>query len=113
MQNALIRLALRYRAAVVVLSLIVLTYGSYLTSTLPIDVLPNLDRPRVTVMTEAENLAAEAVETLITFPIESSLLGANGVQTVHSESIFGLSVVRAEFDWGTNIHVARQTVQER
>ncbi len=113
MLNAVIRFALRYRMLVVVVSLALLVYGSYLATTLPIDVFPDLDRPRVIIITECPGLATEEVETMITQPIEVALLGASGVQAVRSQTTAGLNVVYIEFNWDTEIRAARQTVQER
>ncbi|OYW24784.1 MAG: CusA/CzcA family heavy metal efflux RND transporter, partial [Planctomycetales bacterium 12-60-4] len=113
MFNAVIRFALRYRMLVVVMSLALLVYGSYLATTLPIDVFPDLDRPRVIIITECPGLATEEVETMVTQPIEIALLGASGVQAVRSQTTASLNVVYIEFDWTTEIRAARQTVQER
>jgi len=113
MLNAIIKNSLRYRMLVVVGSLVLLCYGSYLATTLPIDVFPDLDRPRVIVLTECLGLATEEVETLVTQPIEVALLGASGVQAVRSQTTAGLNVIYIEFDWNTDIRSARQTVQER
>jgi len=113
MLNAIIRFSLRYRMLVVVISLAMLIYGSYLATTMPIDVFPDLDRPRVIIITECPGLATEEVETLVTQPIEIALLGANGVQAVRSQTTSGLNVIYIEFDWTTEIRAARQTVQER
>ena len=113
MLDAVIRSSLRYRPLVVVVSLAVLLWGGYLTTTLPIDVFPDLDRPRVVLLTECPGLAPEEVEALVTYPLEAALLGATGVQAVRSQSAAGLSVVFVEFDWDMDIHRARQIVQER
>jgi CzcA family heavy metal efflux pump len=113
MLNAVIRFALRYRLLVVVASLVLLFYGSYLATLMPIDVFPDLDRPRVVIITECPGLAAEEVETLVTQPIEIALLGANGVEAVRSQSTAGLNVIYVEFNWDVEVRAARQTVQER
>jgi CzcA family heavy metal efflux pump len=113
MLNAVIRFSLRYRLLIVVISLAVLLYGAYLGSHMPIDVFPDLDRPRVIIITECPGLATEEVEMLVTQPIEVALLGASGVQAVRSQSTAGLNVIYIEFDWDTEIRAARQTVQER
>jgi CzcA family heavy metal efflux pump len=111
--NAIIRAALRYRLFVVFLSLAVLVTGGWLATTLPIDVFPDLDRPRVELMTECPGLAPADVETLVSAPLESAMLGANGVENVRSASGMGLSVVTVEFGWSTDVRTARQVVQER
>lgn len=113
MLNAVIRFALRYRMLVMVVAIAMLGYGSYLGTQMPIDVFPDLDRPRVIIITECPGLATEEVETLVTQPIEVALLGAAGVQAVRSQSTAGLNVIYIEFDWDTEIRAARQTVQER
>lgn len=99
MLNAVIRFALRYRVLVVVISLGLLLYGTFLATQMPIDVFPDLDRPRVIIITECPGLATEEVETLVTQPIEIALLGASGVQAVRSQSTAGLNVIYIEFDW--------------
>lgn len=113
MLNSVIRFSLRYRMLVIFVSLAALGYGTYVAMHLPIDVFPDLDRPRVVVLTEAANLAPEDIETLITVPIESAVLGATGVQAVRSQSTIGHSMVYVEFDWDVPIFTARQIVQER
>src|SRR3954452_12747325 len=108
MLDAVIRWSLRYRTLVLTLALLAIGYGGYLSTTLPIDVFPDLDRPRVVILTECPGLSPEEVESLVTQPIESRLLGATGVQAVRSGSSMGLCVVYAEFDWHTEVRAARQ-----
>src|SRR6188768_1265221 len=108
MLNSIIRFSLHHRALVLVLSVIILAGGGYLTTTIPIDVFPDLDRPRVVILTECPGLSPEEVETLVTFPIETALLGAAGVEAVRSQSSQGMNVVYVEFDWQTKVRDARQ-----
>ena len=111
--STILILSLRYRSLVLISSLVLLVYGSYLTTTMSIDVFPDLDRPRVVIITEAPGLATEEVETLVTQPIEIALMGANGVQAVRSQTTAGLNVLYIEFGWSTDVRAARQTVSER
>ncbi len=113
MLNSVIKFSLRHRSLIVVGALVVLVYGGYSAATMPIDVFPDLDRPRVVVMTEAHGFAPEEAETLITYPLESALLGASGVHDVRTQSGFGLSAMTVEFAWGTDTRTARQVVTER
>ncbi len=113
MLNAILRFSLQQRLLVVSLALLMSGYGLWTAGNLPIDVFPDIDRPRVVIMTEATGMAPEEVESQVTFPIETAVNGANGVQAVRSMSSTGLSVIYVEFGFGTNIFTARQVVNER
>ena len=113
MVNALIRWSLSNRLAVVILSGMLVLVGGYVTTTVPVDVFPDLTAPTVTILVEGRGMAPEEMETLVTFPIETAVNGAANVRRVRSATAVGIAVVWIEFEWGTDIYRARQTVTER
>src|SRR3990170_2793799 len=113
MIDGLIRWSLRNRLLVLMMAAGFLGWGGYLLSTMPVDVLPELTAPSVTILVEGRGMAPTDMEALVTFPIETALNGAAGVRRVRSATAVGIAVIWVEFEWGEDIYRARQTASEK
>src|SRR5210317_2200470 len=113
MLNNIIQFSLKNKLLVLVSAVVLMAAGLYTANNMDVDVFPDLTAPTVVVMTDAHGMAAEEVERLVTFPIETAVNGATDVRRVRSASSQGFSFVWVEFDWGTDIYRARQIVSEK
>jgi len=113
MLNKIIDLSLKNRMIVLVFTGLIMLLGGFLTSEMDVDVFPDLTAPTVTIVTEAHGMATEEVERLVSYPIESAMNGSPNVRRIRSSSARGISIIWAEFEWGTDIYKARQIVSEK
>src|SRR6266496_4328954 len=113
MIDNIIRWSLHYRVIVIALALAFLGWGAYVLRDMPLDVLPDLSAPTVTILVEGKGMVPTEMESLVTFPMESALNGAAGVRRVRSATAVGVAVIWVEFEWGEDIQRARQTVTEK
>jgi CzcA family heavy metal efflux pump len=113
MLNKLIKFSLQNRLFVIAFACLIMVYGAYTIINLPVDVLPDLNRPRVTIFLEANSMAPEEIETQVVLPVETALNGSPGVEVVRSSSAIGIGMVFVEFDWDTDVLKARQLVAEK
>ena len=109
----LIQWSIDHHWMVLGLAVLLAAAGAWTARTMPVDVFPDLTAPTVTILTEGRGMAPDEMETLVTFPIEAAINGASGVRRVRSATAVGIAVVWVEFDWGTDIFLARQVVAEK
>src|SRR5207249_4409129 len=109
----LIQWSIDHHWMVIAMSLLLLGFGIWVARDMPVDVFPDLTAPTVTILTEGHGMAPEEMESLVTFPLESAINGASSVRRVRSATAVGVAVVWVEFDWGTDIFLARQVVAEK
>ena len=112
MLNKIIKFSLDNKLLILLAAVILIVAGTYTTQKMDVDVFPDLTAPTVVVMTDAHGMAAEEVERLVTFPIETAVNGATNVRRVRSASLQGSSFVWGEFDWGMDVFRARQIVSQ-
>src|SRR4026208_2184701 len=111
--RGLIQWSIDHHWVVILMSAALLVAGIWTARAMPVDVFPDLTAPTVTILTEGHGMAPDEMESLVTFPIESAINGASSVRRVRSATALGVAVVWVEFDWGTDIFMARQVVAEK